>query len=59
MRAKTCISGVRVEFDLVKRGVGAKEVSVCGRGLSVGVFGGKLRKAAENAFCGSGARVFL
>jgi hypothetical protein len=58
MRAKTCISGVRVEFGVVKGGVGAKEVSVWGWGRWVGVFGGKLRNAAEKAFFGDGAWVF-
>jgi hypothetical protein len=59
IRAKSCISGMQIKFDLAGRGVGAKEVSGRVGGRRVRVLGGKGRKTGENAVSGCKERVFV
>lgn len=59
IRAKSCISGMQIKFDLAGRGLGAKEVSGRVGGRRVCVLGGKERKTAENAVSGVRGRVFV
>jgi hypothetical protein len=50
---------VKIESGVGRRGFGAKEVSLWGRGRGACVSGGMLGKAAEKAVSGSGGGVFL